>query len=80
MGGGFVEVSKNCVSLLADTAEFGADIDTARAHKSLEEAQSLLAQAQSPAEIAAAKLKHAKAAARLAVAKQTSLAKVEAEA
>jgi F-type H+-transporting ATPase subunit epsilon len=78
VGGGFIEVSKNNVSLLAETAEFGADIDTARAKKSQEEAESQLSSATTPAEIAAAKLKLVKAVTRLSVAKQTSLLKIEA--
>jgi F-type H+-transporting ATPase subunit epsilon len=77
VGGGFVEVSKNSVSLLAQTAEFGPDIDTARAKKAQEEALELSAKAQSPLEISSAKLKLARATTRLAVAKATSLAKIE---
>ncbi|MDD5675138.1 MAG: F0F1 ATP synthase subunit epsilon [Chitinivibrionales bacterium] len=75
--GGFVEVGKNSVSLLAELAEFASEIDVERAKKSKTDAESLLAQAQSPAEKAAARLKHNKAITRIAVAKQAALSKIE---
>jgi F-type H+-transporting ATPase subunit epsilon len=40
--GGFAEVRENSVLLLLDTAEFGEEIDLARAHKARERAEAAL--------------------------------------
>lgn len=42
IAGGFVEVSRERVSLLADTAEFAAEIDATRAEAALEKAREML--------------------------------------
>jgi F-type H+-transporting ATPase subunit epsilon len=43
IAGGFVEVSREKVTVLADTAEFAADIDVSRAEASLAKAKEMLA-------------------------------------
>lgn len=50
VSGGFLEVSDNTVTVLADTAEHAEEIDQARAEQARREAQERLAQAQSDSE------------------------------
>jgi F-type H+-transporting ATPase subunit epsilon len=50
VSGGFLEVSNNSVTVLAETAEQAEEIDEARAEAARRRAQELLAQAQSDAE------------------------------
>lgn len=50
VSGGFLEVSNNSVTVLAETAEHAEEIDEARAEEARRRAQELLAQAQSDTE------------------------------
>jgi F-type H+-transporting ATPase subunit epsilon len=50
VGGGFCEISKNKVSFLVESAEFGTQIDVDRALKAKERAERRLAEAMSQAE------------------------------
>src|SRR6266705_3067283 len=50
VSGGFLEVSDNRVTVLAETAEYAEEIDQARAEAARRRAQELLAQAQSDVE------------------------------
>jgi F-type H+-transporting ATPase subunit epsilon len=50
VSGGFLEVSNNSVTVLAETAEYAEEIDQARAEAARRRAQELLAQAQSDTE------------------------------
>jgi F-type H+-transporting ATPase subunit epsilon len=50
VSGGFLEVSNNSVTVLAETAEHAQEIDQARADAARRRAQELLAQAQSDTE------------------------------
>jgi len=50
VSGGFLEVSDNRVTVLAETAEYAEEIDQARAEAARRRAQELLAQAQSDTE------------------------------
>ncbi len=50
VSGGFLEVSNNSVTVLAETAEHAEEIDEARAEAARRRAQELLAQAQSDTE------------------------------
>jgi F-type H+-transporting ATPase subunit epsilon len=50
VSGGFLEVSNNNVTVLAETAEYAEEIDQARAEAARRRAQELLAQAQSDVE------------------------------
>jgi F-type H+-transporting ATPase subunit epsilon len=50
VSGGFLEVSNNSVTVLAETAEHAEEIDQARAEAARRRAQELLAQAQSDTE------------------------------
>ena len=43
VSGGFADVSRDMVTVLADTAEFAAEIDADRAEKSLNQAREMLA-------------------------------------
>ena len=54
IAGGFVEVFQNQVSVLADRAEFGADIQADRARQELEQANDALKKAQTESESDAA--------------------------
>ena len=57
VAGGFVEVSRERVTLLADTAEFAAEIDATRAEAALTKAREMLSHldaTQDPEEVAAA--------------------------
>jgi F-type H+-transporting ATPase subunit epsilon len=50
VSGGFLEVSENAVTILADTAEHAEEIDQARAEEARRRAQERLEQSQSDAE------------------------------
>ena len=68
VSGGFLEVSNNSVSVLADTAEHAEEIDQARAEAARRRAQESLEQAQSDTERAEQSAALARAMARLRVA------------
>ncbi len=63
VGGGFVEVSNNTVSLLCDVAELAADIDVDRARRAVAAAELSLSHAADAAVEAALRRAHARLAA-----------------
>lgn len=65
VSGGYLEVTDNRVTVLAETAEFLNEIDRTRAEKARAEAESLLTTAQSEDEFREAQLKLFRAIARL---------------
>lgn len=65
VSGGYLEVTDNRVTVLAETAEFLSEIDRDRAEKSKTEAESLLTNAQTEEEFRDAQLKLFRAIARL---------------
>ncbi len=67
VSGGFLEVSNNVVSVLADTAEHAEEIDQARAEEARRRAQERLAQTESDAERAALNASLERAMARIRV-------------
>lgn len=69
IAGGFVEVSRERVTVLADTAEFAAEIDTNRAEASLTRARELLASVDGGAARAEAAEAARRAQARLRIAR-----------
>ena len=71
VSGGFLEVSNDSVTVLADTAEHAEEIDQARAEEARRRAQERLAQAQSEAERAELQAALERAVARLRVAELT---------
>lgn len=68
VSGGFLEVSKNTVTVLADTAEHAEDIDAARAEEARRRAQERLADVQSNTERAELQAQLQRALSRLRVA------------
>ncbi len=68
INGGFLEVRKNEVSVITETAEFAKDINIERAKHEKESAEAQVKKAQSPAEYKEADLRLKKAEARLKVA------------
>src|SRR3989440_599542 len=73
VSGGFLEVSDDNVTVLADTAEHAEEIDHARAEEARRRAQERLAQAQSNVERAELQAALERAIARLRVAELTSI-------
>ena len=71
ISGGFLEVSDDNVTVLADTAEHAEEIDQARAEEARRRAQERLAQAQSNVERAELQASLERAVARLRVAELT---------
>jgi len=71
VSGGFLEVSDNSVTVLAETAEHAEEIDQARAEEARRRAQELLAQAQSDTDRAELQGALERAMARLHVAEIT---------
>jgi len=71
VSGGFLEVSNNNVTVLADAAEHAEDIDQARAEEARRRAQERLAQAQSNVERAQLEAELQRAILRLRVAETT---------
>ncbi len=67
VSGGFLEVSNNVVSVLADTAEHAEEIDQARAEEARRRAQERLEQSESDADRAALNAALERAMARLRV-------------
>jgi F-type H+-transporting ATPase subunit epsilon len=72
ISGGFLEVRKNEVSVITETAEYGNQIDLERAIKEKESAEEELKKAQGFPEIKAAEYKLQKAMARIKVAQKVS--------
>jgi F-type H+-transporting ATPase subunit epsilon len=68
VSGGFLEVSNNTVSVLADTAEHAEEIDQARAEEARRRAEEHLAQAESDADRAELNAALARSIARIHVA------------
>ena len=54
IAGGFVEVSRDRVTVLADTAEFASEIDASRAEESLARAREMLTRLEGGADAASA--------------------------
>lgn len=65
VSGGYLEVTDNRVTVLAETAEFLSEIDRDRAEKSKTDAESLLTNAQTEEEFRDAQMKLFRAIARL---------------
>ncbi|HUI93090.1 MAG TPA: F0F1 ATP synthase subunit epsilon [Chitinivibrionales bacterium] len=72
ISGGFLEVRKNDVSVITETAERCNEIDMGRALREMESAEMEMKKAQSFAEIKAAKYRVMKAEARIKVAKKAA--------
>jgi F-type H+-transporting ATPase subunit epsilon len=68
IGGGFLEVHNDTVTILANSAEYAEEIDQARAEEACRHAQEHLAQAQTKAERAEHQAALERAASRLRVA------------
>ncbi len=68
--GGFLSVESNAVRIVAITFEFSTDIDIERAERAKERAEIIIAEHKDRAAVDAAKVKLARALARLAVANQ----------
>ena len=66
VAGGILEVQPKLVTVLADTAIRGADLDEAKAHEALERAKVALANAQDKQEIATLQAEFAMQAAQIA--------------
>jgi len=65
VSGGFVEVLKNKLVILADTAERAADIDEARAEEARKRAETLMAEKREDVDFSAVQAKIAKELARV---------------
>jgi F-type H+-transporting ATPase subunit epsilon len=72
ISGGFLEVRKNEVSVITETAEYGHQIDLDRAVKKKESAEAQMKNASGPHEFKAAEFRLQKALARIKVARKTS--------
>ncbi len=68
ISGGFVEVSGNTITVLAESAEVAENIDAARARAAMERAQSRLASAADDVDIVRAQLALQRAVSRLNIA------------
>jgi len=66
VAGGILEVQPKVITVLADTAIRGADLDEAKANEALKKAQEAMAKAQDKAEIATLQSEFAMMAAQLA--------------
>ena len=66
VAGGILEVQPKVITVLADTAIRGADLDEAKANEALQKAQEAMAKAQDKAEIATLQAEFAMMAAQLA--------------
>lgn len=69
---GFIEVRDNHVRVLADEAEFGSEIDVARAEQDLREAQEQMAHPAPDMDVEAVLIKYRKATARIDAARENS--------
>ena len=76
VGGGFMEVSRDYVTVLCDTAEFREVIDIARATRDLEEARERLSKKFSEVEVERAQVALRKAMNRLKVASRKERSKI----
>jgi F-type H+-transporting ATPase subunit epsilon len=76
VSGGFLEVANNRVTVLADTAEHAAEIDTARAEEARRRAQERLQEVQSSTDRAALQAALQRALFRLKLAETTRRRKV----
>ena len=70
VSGGFLEVQRNVVTLLADTAEHASDVDEAAAQKAMEDAEQAMANQSAEFEYSAAAAQLAEAAAQLRALRQ----------
>ncbi|MCL2816975.1 MAG: F0F1 ATP synthase subunit epsilon [Clostridiales bacterium] len=70
ISGGFLEVKKNQILILAHTAELGEEIDRERAQRSLERAKERLAEKAAGLDVARAEAAMKRALSRLEAAKQ----------
>jgi len=68
---GFIEIRDNHVRVLADEAEFGSEIDLARAEQDLKDAQEQMAHPEPDMNVDAVLIKWRKAAARIETAQET---------
>jgi len=66
VAGGILEVQPNCVTVLADTAIRGHDLDEAKAHEAKKRAEEAMRNAKSDIDLAAAQSEFATMAAQLA--------------